>query len=30
MVSVRNMMYLMTTPLITAAACWLIWVMVVA
>jgi hypothetical protein len=29
MINVRNMFWLMTTPVITAAVCWLIWTMIV-
>jgi len=29
MISVRNMLYLMTIPVVTALACWAIWLLVV-
>lgn len=28
MITVKNMFYLMTVPVITALACWMIWVIV--
>jgi len=27
MITVKNMIYLMTVPVITALVCWMIWVM---
>lgn len=29
MLNVRNMLWLMTTPVITALVCWLIWTLIV-
>ncbi len=29
MITVKNMFYLMTTPVITALVCWIIWVLLV-
>ena len=29
MISVKNMVYLMATPILTALACWAIWVIIV-
>jgi|GEM_PF-1744055 len=30
MITVKTMFYLMTTPIITAFACWLIWILLLA
>jgi hypothetical protein len=30
MITIKNMFWLMTTPLLTALACWLIWALVIA
>ena len=29
MLSVKNMVYLMATPILTALACWAIWLVIV-